>query len=167
MTVTYDKPILTVSEVREWQTRSVELTASIRSMTSELALLGQKLEAAKIIMGELPSIDAPAKGTTAEAAHAEQGEEEAAQDDSLPGAALAAVAALGNLPKPDAIKKWIAGSSPALAERLKVSPNYFYTVLIRHVQKGRLIREAGGGYRLPNASPQGDTGGVAHPRLGL
>ena len=161
MTVLYDKPILTMAQVREWQARSAEIAVAMRAMNEEMAGLARKLEAAKILIGELPEMEI---AVSTELPPAERGETEPDQThaESLSDAALDAVAALGNVPRPDAIKKWIVESRPAHRERLASSPNYFYTVLIRHVQKGRLIRE-GNGYRLPTSSPQGEAGAVAAP----
>jgi hypothetical protein len=61
------------------------------------------------------------------------------------------------------IRKHIARFNPILGAKLTASPNYFYTVLLRHVQRGRLIRHSNGGYTLPSDSPNGETGAVAAP----
>lgn len=150
-----DEPILTLAQVKEWQDQAAELTEKISEMQAQVADITRKLEAAKIIIGSLPPH--PQTGT-------KPGPAPAPEAESLPEAVLTAIDALGNLPDPSAIREWILKEKPALRAKLKQSPNYFYTVLLRHVQKNRLIRE-GRGYRRSNASPQRETGAVAAPAV--
>lgn len=154
-----DRPLLTLAQVREWQARHTEIGREMQTLQAEQGFLARKLEAAKILMGDIPALS---EGT-ADGPNEPHSSENVA-GTSLADAALQAVEALGNLPRPEAIKAWISERYPDLAEKLKSSPNYFYTVLIRHVQKGRLVRE-GTGYRLAASSPQGETGAVAAPAL--
>ena len=119
--------------------------------------MARKLEASQIFMpAAAPDEEVPAAlgeaSSTVESGSAE----------NLSEAALDAVRALGGAPKPIAIRKRIAKDSPALAAKLAASPNYFYTVLGRHLQARRLIKH-GKGYRLPKDSPHGETGAVAAP----
>ena len=60
------------------------------------------------------------------------------------------------------IRYWIAKNNPAVDAKLNASPAYFYTVLVRHTRAGRLAKRSRG-YRLPQNSPKGETGGMAPP----
>jgi hypothetical protein len=157
MSELYDKPLLTLSLLRGWQERESELVTSMHKMGEEVLSLRRKIEAAKVIMGDGP--DSP---PIPEAASATSSAPATEESDSLAEMVLNAVAALGNSPKPAEIRQWIVQHSPILGERLEVNANYFYTVLGRHLRKGRLVKD-GSGYRRPANSPQGETGAVAAP----
>lgn len=130
--------------VQEWQARLASLTTKSWEIQNEMAFLARRLDAAKVIMGDLPVFK-----PTEEVHEADEAETPANPSaDTLTDAVLLAVDALGGLPAPADIRTWIARERPALAAQLKSSPNYFYTVLLRHVQKKRLIRD-GAGYRRP------------------
>lgn len=147
-----DEPILTIAQVMNWQRRMLELTSQVHDLQEEIAGLGRKLDAAKVLMGGLPMVTEAPKGEPAEI--------ETANEENIADAVLTAVDALGDLPSPAQIREWIWKEKPTLVPKMKRSPNYFYTVLLRHVQKKRLIK-VGSGYR--RVSPHGETGAVAAP----
>ncbi|MEO8715004.1 MAG: hypothetical protein ABI369_08320 [Acetobacteraceae bacterium] len=149
-----DQPLLTYSQVREWQSRITEIAEQVGALQAESVTVARKLEAAKIIIGDLPG-DKTDIAPQVSMSFAERA------SDPLPEVVLKAVDALGGAPKPGEIRRWITDHETAGAAQAATKP-YFYTVLMRYARTGRLIKD-GGGYRLPASSPQGEAGGVAPP----
>jgi hypothetical protein len=155
MHLTDDRPVLTYSQVREWQRRIAEIPLHIAALQAESVEIGRKLEAAKVIMGGDLSNDRVEVAEQASfAVFADPSEQ---RDDPFPDTVLKAVGTLSGAPKPAEIKQWIVEHGTESAAKAAAKP-YFYTVLMRHARTGRLIKE-GDGYRLPSSSPEGEAGG--------
>jgi len=155
-----DRPVLTYSQVREWQHRVGEIAVQVMALQEESATLIRKLDAARVIMGDLPSDEA---GNAAQMSRAEilPVKERELGDQSLSDEVLKAVDALPGSPKPGQIKQWIIERGLGdIAE--KAAQPYFYTVLMRHARTGRLIKD-GDGYRRPASSPKGEAGEGGSP----
>jgi hypothetical protein len=151
----HDRPILTLTQVRQWERRLTEIEALTTKLSEEATDLTRKLEAARVLMGDVTD------GET-KASPAGNGEG-VSPDGGVPASVLRAVEALnGTAPKPADLKNWIKVNIPSAYEKLQRSPTYLYTALLRHVQMGRLVKE-GDGYGLPTSSAQAETGGVAPP----
>ena len=161
MYINHDKPLLTAlrSEVRKRQLRLTEISASVQSLQQEAANLSRWLEAAKVIMGELPDGDEEQPLSRDGTALLTL---DTASEQSFSDLVLRAVRAMGGAPKPADIKQWVLTNVDVPSVKEAVGKQYFYTVLMRHARKGQLIKE-GAGYRLPHGSPQGEAGGVAPP----
>lgn len=154
-----DRPVLTYSQVREWQRRFAEIPLHIAALQTESLDIGRKLEAAKVIMGDIPN-DKVAISEKASFTEALTGSPQQS-DDPFPEIVLKAVDAIKGAPKPAEIKRWVIKHGAASAAETAAKP-YFYTVLMRHARTGRLIKE-GDGYRLPSSSPQGEAGEGGSP----
>jgi hypothetical protein len=151
--------LLTITQVRAWERRLAGIADDIKKLASEADDLSRKLHAARIFMPpEIETAEPIAEAKPSEPEPSSKNESE----ESLSEAVLDAVGQLGGAPKPMQIRRQIAKTNPALGAKLVTSPNYFYTVLVRHVQRRRLTRQ-GSGYTLPNDSPNGETGAVAAP----
>lgn len=159
MYMDHDQPLLTVGTVRAWEARLAELGDSIRAQQEEVATLTRKIEAAKVLMEALHMSDAESAFDPSEL---RAQDDTAAPEESISHAVLAAVSAMKGAPKAAAIRAWINTHNPAVGAKLEESPAYLYTTLMRHVRGGRLAKR-GKGYRLPQSSPKGETGGVAPP----
>ena len=149
-----DKPLLTRADVRVWQTRMEELLSAEQTIQQEKAELIRKLEAARVFMGD--SADPSEAEEPSQMSMAEP------MAQPLPSTSITelvplAVKSLGGAPNPSQIKSWILAHSSSPSVRESVIKPYFYTVLMRHAQSGRLIKE-GTGYRLPSGSSKGETG---------
>jgi len=158
----YDQPLLTVGIVRDWEARLVELIDSIRVQQEEVIALNRKIDAAKVLMEALP----PSAAESIVAMTDEKPAEIEIAEASISQAVLAAVGAMKGAPRAGAIRKWISTHNPAAGAKLEASPGYLYTTLMRHVRGGRLAKRSKG-YRLPNSSPKGETGGVAPPAASI
>ena len=162
MDIQYDHPVLTLSQVRGWQSRAGEIAIQVRDLQAESVDISRKLDAVKVIMGSLPSDD--------DISHAAipldvRDAMQAVSDGAFQDVVIQAVGSIHGIPKAGEIKRWIidhADSFPGAAE--KANRPYFYTILMRHAQNGRLIKE-GDGYRLPTSSPEGETEGPNPPVL--
>ncbi len=159
MHVRDDRPVLTYSQLREWQRRIAEIAVQAAALQAESLMLGHKLDAAKVIIGGDLPLDDEAELATQASVPEELDKDETG--DPFPEVVLKAVAALGGAPKPSDIKQWITKYGTGAAPH-KATQAYFYTVLMRHARAGRLIKE-GDRYRLPTSSPEGETGGWAPP----
>jgi len=155
-----DRPVLTYSQIREWQHRVGELAVQVMALQEESATLVRKLDAARIIMGELPSDEI---GNAARMSMAEMlsDKEREPGDQSLSDIVLEAVDALPGAHKPGQIKQWIIEHGSADVAQKATQP-YFYTVLMRHARTGLLIKD-GKGYRRPASSPKGEAGEGGSP----
>jgi hypothetical protein len=151
MAFKFDTPLLTLSQIQEWQNERNQLAAEMAAMNERLARLDRKLEAAKVFV---PDAEKEAEKSEIEVLEAH------AASDSLSDVVLIAVGTLGGSPKPAAIRRRVAQLNPTLGAKLAESSSYFYTVLGRHLHKGRLVKH-GGGYRLAKPSPNGEAGAVA------
>jgi hypothetical protein len=154
---TSDRPLLTLAQVRAWQARRREIGGAIQALRDEDADIERKLDAVYVLMGELPADDT-------EAAEAQQQEPENESDGELfPQTVLNAVSALGGAPLPMAIRHWIKAHGPTQKSRERADSQYFYTCLMRHAERGYLIK-VGSGYSLPSSSAEAETGDVVDPR---
>ena len=147
--------LLTITQVRAWERRAAEINAQMGELISEADDLSVKLQAARLFMPATVDGDVPAEAEVASPTRSEP-------EENLSETVLDAVQKIGGVPKPIAIRRRIAKNHPALGVKLATSPNYFYTVLGRHLHRGRLIKH-GSGYKLPKNSPRGETGAVAAP----
>ena len=131
-----------------------EIAIQVRALLAESADISRKLEAVKVIMGFFPSDDDISHADTPPPVS------ESAliiSDEAFQDVVIRAVGSIQGAPKAGEIKRWIidrAGSFPGMAE--KANRPYFYTILMRHAQNGRLIKD-GDGYRLPIRPPQWGT----------
>lgn len=155
-----DRPVLTYSQVREWQHRVGEIAVQVMALQEESATLIRKLEAAKVIMGDLPS-DEIGNAARMSLAATLSDKERQPEDQSLSDAVLKAVDALRGAPKAGQIKQWIIEHGIGEAVE-KVTQPYFYTILMRHARTGRLIKDRDG-YRYPASSPKGEAGEGGSP----
>ncbi len=159
-----DAPILTRTQVRAWQDRLDEISAYLMALHDEAAVLTRKLDAAKVLLEEIPVSHIGILKNLKSDADEDPNESLTRREDQLSNVVIRAVTALPGSAKPSEIKQWIfdhlAGPQDTIEKAKQPS---FYTVLMRHAQKGRLIKE-GDGYRLPTSSAQAEAGGVA-PRL--
>lgn len=163
--------LLTISQVRRWKLRRVEIEGEMRALAEELDDLIRKLDASQIFLPAradsepdetLDETSPPPEREAPEQQASATLEAELPPGESLSEAVLDAVRQLGGTPKPMAIRNRLAKTNPALGAKLAKNPNYFYTVLARHVNRRRLLKH-GSGYRLPKESPRGEAG-AAPPR---
>jgi hypothetical protein len=140
--------LLTRSQVREWERRDLEIGEQLRGLMEEQREIQRKLTAARIFM--------PAE--TEERIDEEPALE--AGDENLSQAVIDAVVQLGVVASPMLIRRSIIRENPVLGAKIAASPNYFYTILARHVQKGRLVKD-GKVYKLPSRFAQAETEAVA------
>jgi hypothetical protein len=163
-----DEPILTRTQVRAWQDRLDEISAYLMALHDEAAVLTRKLDAAKVLMEDMPpSHIGILKNLDANADDEESSDSQTRREDQLSNVVIRAVTAIPGSPKPSEIKNWILCHSNSPQETLeKAKQPYFYTVLMRHTQKGRLFKD-GDGYRLPPSSPEGENRGVTPPANSL
>lgn len=159
-----DEPILMRSQVRAWQARREEIAEVVQALRDEDAALAHKLDAVRVILGDVPADDiagdAVVPAATAEPVAGEAGEPQ--QKRSFPDSVLAAVGALGGAPRPNEIRTWLCERGATDAIRYQAAKPYFYAVLMRHAAAGRLIK-VGDGYSLPTSSAQAEAGGLAPP----
>lgn len=155
-TIDYDRPILTISQVREWQKDMVRYADAIEKIQKASADTARKLDAAKIIMGELPDYQ-----DDADESLRPPGNDEITATQDATSMVLHAIAAMGGTPRPGEIRDHLVKHNGSSGAEL-AGKAYFYTLLMRLTRTGRLIKE-GDGYRLPSSSPQGEAGGVAPP----
>jgi hypothetical protein len=164
MYMSSNTPLLTLSQVREWELRKAEIQASIAAQTEEMATLSRKIDAARALMEALSVgegwSDLPP--TLGDGPSQEEAEPQAAPDESISNIVLTAVGAVKAPAKAPAVKNWIVAHHPAVGAKLEANPAYLYTTLTRHVRAGRLTKR-GKGYRVVQSSPKGETGGVAPP----
>jgi len=153
----HDKPILTLAQVQNWQIRMAEIANSIRAMQEEAADLTRKLDAAKVIMGELPEPHESEQMTMVEIVPPTPARQASPDATSVTASVVAAVGALGHRAKPPAIRQWISDNRPLASEKLQTTPQYLYSVLKRLRAGKRLIKERGV-YRVPASSPRGEAG---------
>jgi hypothetical protein len=148
-----DRPLVTTSEVKQWQDRIVEIDTAMHDMQQERISLARKVEAAMVFMEDIP---ASTSETVIESSPPEPDGHDAA--DLI----VAAIKSVGGHGRPATIKKRLANQAPigSYASKLAASP-YFYTVLMRLTRADRLIKEEGGQYRLPQCSAQAETGAGA------
>jgi hypothetical protein len=157
-----DDPILTYAQVRAWQARRNEIDNHIQALQDEHIALSRKLEAVRVIMGDLPTLDGEQGEPKTE--HAPLDQEDSEGSEPFPETVLLAVGALGGAPIPRMIRRWLKENGSTAATRARADAPYFYTTLMRHAAGGRLIKE-GEGYRLPTSSPQGEAGADDPGRL--
>ena len=148
-----DRPVLRFSDVRAWQNRAVEIAETMRSLHDEATQISRKLDAVRIIMGELPTDDA----APADMESSRQDAEDSAAAESFPETVIHAVRAIGGAPEPRIIRRWISENASTPKARERADTQYFYTCLMRHAASGRLIK-VGDGYGLPTSSPEGEPG---------
>jgi hypothetical protein len=158
-----DKPLLTFAHLREWQATAAALEQTIEMSQVELAALRRRIDAALALVETLPATEREAAVSqelpSPDAPPLSSDEKEG---EAVSPAVLAAVTALKGAPRPRVIRQWIAKNNPQIDAKLRDHPQYFYTVLARHVQGGRLAKR-GNGYRLPLSSRKGNPGGSRPP----
>lgn len=149
--MTNDTPLLTLSQVRDWEARCVELRLLLTKSTEELDLLTLKIDAARKLIDLLPRDMAfsPSEQPV-ETAQATPADEQS--DESISDVVLSAVVALKGSAKANVVRDWIAKNHPTVSARLDANPAYLYTSLMRHVRGGRLAKR-GKSYRIPKLSP--------------
>lgn len=152
-----DDPILTYAQVKGWQERQAEIARSIQSLQDESNTLSRKLDAVRVIMGELPLLQLASLQSEAETARNDV--EEGGQRQTIMLAVKLAVRSLGAGATPHNIRTWLRQNAPSEEMRATADKPYFYTVLNRLTASGQLTKE-GDRYRFLTDSPQGDTGGV-------
>src|SRR5205814_5269323 len=133
--------LLTMSQVRAWERRLEELEQAAAALVEERNDVLRRLQAARIFMPAATDIEEA--GT---AAPEPESPSRSATEENLSEAALEAVRHLDGAPMPMQIRKCIQRLNPALGAKIEASPNYLYTVLLRHVRRGRLIKY-GSGYK--------------------
>jgi hypothetical protein len=157
MTVQFDTPLLTVGQVQAWEARREEVRKQIEEAQKEFDELTNKLDAAsvfvrlgasasaKVIAPELETPEPPAK-------------------ESVGDAIVRAAKHFPSGAPPADIKAQLAASGFDMTA-LNANLGYFYTVLGRLVQRGKLERRRNGHYRVPapSNSAQAETGAVAAP----
>jgi hypothetical protein len=166
-----DDPILTWAQVLTWQARQREIGGAIRTLQDEAEGISRKLDAVRVILGDLPSYP----GAVTDSDHPFPGQNDRPssepavdevldrlQSETFSEAVAIAVGRIGGAPRPNEIRTWLREHGATEAMRAQADKPYFYSVLMRHATSGRLIKE-GEGYRLRTRSPEGDTGGVAPP----
>jgi hypothetical protein len=131
-----------MSEARAWQRRIAEIRVERMALDAEKKWLTGKLDAAKVLIGEIPDADVE------HVALAPQDFNEEEQGPLLGNAILDAVKELRGSPEPWQIKQWIMANR-GIHITGKAAQPYFYTVLSRHARSGRLIKD-GDGYCLPS-----------------
>lgn len=145
--------LLTISQVKQWQDRIVEIGTIMQELQKELASLTPRVEAAKLFMVDMPESSGE---TIVEQRSPEPDGQDAAE------IVVATLKSIGGQGRPATIKDRMAQApADSYASKLAVSP-YFYTVLMRLTRANRLIKE-GGRYRLSTSSAQAEAGGVAPP----
>ena len=151
-----DTPLLTLSQVREWEARKADLEQQMRAMQDELASIVRKFDAASVFVriqnghAEPPGIDKPAG--------------DQAPTETIVDAIIRVVGdSRGSAMGPSQIKAALKASGFNVAG-LEANPGYLYTVLGRLLKRGKLEKRRGA-YRVParSSSPQGETGAVAAP----
>jgi hypothetical protein len=153
-----DTPLLTRGQVERWKARDRELEMEIIRLGQEQRELHRKLEAAAVFLG-----DEPQKTEVTQVAAAKPSVDE--PSEGL-GDAITRIAALygkdGALP--GVIRKALITSGYDMT-RFNANPGYFYTVMGRLLQRGKLEKRRNGAYRVPApaSSPEGETGAVAAP----
>ncbi len=151
------RPLLTLEQVMGWRDRVRQIGDVRRALDDEEADLSRKLEAVKVLFGDIPTEEIPSEEPTIDASSPEPDD----QTDAEPfgDVVLKAVGVIGGAPEPKVIRRWIAsnGATPGIRER--ADKQYFYTCLMRHASSGKLIK-VGDGYALPTSSPQGETEGL-------
>ena len=143
-----DQPLLTVSQVKQWQDRIAEIGTVMQDLQKELASLTTKVEAAKVFMVDMPE-------SMSETVVEQPPSEPSGQDAA--GLVVATIKSIGGQARPATIKERLAQApTGSYASKLAQGP-YFYTVLMRLTRAERLVKEDGL-YRLPTSSAQAETG---------
>ena len=153
-----NQPLLTLEQVMGWRDRVRQIGDVRRSLDDEESDLSRKLEAVKVLFGDIPTEETPSEEPAIDASSAEPDN----QTDAEPfgDVVLKAVGVIGGAPEPKVIRRWIAANGVTQSIRERADKQYFYTCLMRHAQTGRLVK-VGDGYALPTSSPQGETEGLA------
>ena len=142
-----EQPLLTPSQVRQWQDRIAEIDAAMTDMQQERARLARRVEAAMVFMEDMP--ESPIEPIVEPPLPEPDGQD---AGDLV----VAAVKAIGGQARPATIKERLAqAAADSYAHKLAQGP-YFYTVLMRLARAERLVKE-GGQYRLPQSSAQAET----------
>jgi hypothetical protein len=133
MAFDFNKPLLTLAQIKEWQERKLHLEREIRARQEEMAGINRKLEAAKEFVIETPD------GSTAEDLFKSLTAPKKPSEDGLMPLTEAVEQVLTQSPRPmnrKELKKALLklGYAPT---RLG---NYFYTVLLRLQEQNRITR---------------------------
>jgi hypothetical protein len=151
--MTNDTPLLTLSQVRDWEARRAELRSLLARNTEELELLTLKIDAAKNLIDLLP-VDMARSLTEELTESAENSTPNSKGDNSVSHVVLSAVIAQKGSAKANVIREWISEHHPSVSEKLVANPAYLYTSLMRHVKAGRLAKR-GKSYRVPKSPSAG------------
>ena len=151
-------PLLTLEQVMGWRDRVRQIGDVRRALDDEEADLSRKLEAVKVLFGDIPNEETPSEEPAVDAGSPEPDDQ--ADAEPFQDVILKAVGVVGGAPEPKVIRRWIAAHGSTQSIRERADKQYFYTCLMRHAQNGRLVK-VGDGYALPTSSPQGETEGLA------
>jgi hypothetical protein len=142
MAFDYDRPLLTMRQVKEWQEEKSRLEMQIAALQQELAAINKKLDAAAALSEEVAALDIK---TYPPVVHISGNGTGAAQEQEPMTHAVVRIIDMNSQPmKPTAIKKILAREG---YEKKRLN-NYLYTVLHRLLAQGR-IRRQGVRYSLP------------------
>ncbi len=147
-------------QAEKWKARDRELDSEIHRLSDEQTSIRRKLEAAAVLIGDEPKQPEAPKAETPKPASNTTAPAEPVTDAIVRIAGLYKEA--GALPGE---LKGSLHSSGYDMSKFSANPGYFYTVLGRLVNRGKLERRRNGAYRVPQqpSSPQGETGAVGAP----
>jgi hypothetical protein len=133
MAYDFDKPLLTLAQIKTWQERKLQLEREVRARQEEMAGINRKLEAAKEFVIETPD------GSTAEDLFKSLTAPQKPSEDGLIPMTEAVEQILTESPRP-MNRKELKNALMKLGYAPKRLGNYFYTVLLRLQQQNRITR---------------------------